>query len=187
MKIKPNASPAELSSPFFTINKEFCSDFESYIASKNGKVKGTYNAWSYLIFGKISNPKNWSLMYKKSTFTSTGNLLLSSKYESLLVMAQWETMRKGTHNFEFEIRKKNRTDFLKIPLSKSLSNFDFSNKYVIHSKGNIPKLLSELIEILKNLFISEEIYKIVHKNDKLRIELRSENHHFDILDKLIEL
>jgi hypothetical protein len=186
MKIKSNASPDEISSPFFVTNKEFCYEFENYIASKNGKVKGNYNAWSFLVFGKISNPKAWNLMCKKASYTS-GNIFLSSEYQSLLVMAEWETERKGNHDYEFLIRKKTRTDFLKIPLSKSLSNLDFSSEYVIKAKGNMPKLLSELIEILKGLFISEEIYKVVHSNEKLRIELRTDKHHFEVLDKLIEL
>ena len=171
----------------FDLNKQFCYEFEKYVAKKNGKVKGNYNAWSFIAYGKISNPKNWNLLYKKSTFTSSGNLLLSSKYQSLFVMAEWETERKGTHNSEFEIRKKTKTDFLKIPLSKSLSKLEFSNKYVINFKGNKPKILSDIIEILSPLFISEEIYKIEHKNEKLRIELRSEKHHFEILDKLIKI
>ena len=36
-------------------------------------------------------------------------------------------------------------------------------------------------------FDSGEIYKIEHKDEKLRIELRSDKHHFEVLDKLIEL
>lgn len=186
MKIKSNGSPDEISSPFFITNKEFCYQFENYIASKNGKVKGKYNAWSFLVFGKISKPKNWNLMYKKASFTS-GNIFLSSEYQSLLVLAEWETERKGTHNSEFLIRKKTRFDFFRIPLSKSLSTLDVSNKYVIKAKGSKPKLLTELIGILKNLFVSEEIYKVVHANEKLRIELRTDKHHFEVLDKLIEL
>lgn len=187
MKIKPNASPDELSSPFFDLNKQFCLEFEKYIAKKNGKVKGNYNAWSFIVYGKISNPQNWNLMYKKSTFSSSGNLFLSSKYQSLFVMVEWEIERKETYNSKFEIRKKTRTDFLRIPLSKTLSTLEFSKKYVINLKGNTPKILTEIIEILKSLFISEEIYKIEHMNQKLRIELRSDKHHFDIFDKLIQL
>lgn len=185
MKIKPNASPNELSSPFFKKNEEFCFDFESFIANKNGKVKGNYNSWSYLIFGKISNPTNWNLTYKKSTFTSTGNLLLSSKYQSLLVLAEWETERKGTHNSEFTIRRKTRTDFLRKLVNKSLSELDISKKYILEIKNTKPKLISNLTEILKSLFQSREIYKIEHKNDKLKIEMRTEKHHFEIFDKLI--
>ena len=108
MKIKSNATLKEMTSPFYKKNEKFCEEFESFIASKNGKVKGEYNAWSYLIFGKISNPKNWNLMYKKSTFTSSGNLLLSSKSHCLFVKSEWTTKRIGTHNSEFRIRKKNR-------------------------------------------------------------------------------
>jgi hypothetical protein len=185
MRIKSNASPDELSSPFFKLNEEFCSDFERFVANKNGKVKGNYNAWSYLIFGKISNPKNWNLTYKKSTFTSTGNLLLSSKYQSLLVLAEWETERKGTHNSEFTIRKKARTDFLRKLVDNSLSELDVSKKYILEIKNEKPKLISKLTEILKSLFQSGEIYKIEHKNDKLKIEMRTEKHHFEIFDKLI--
>jgi hypothetical protein len=183
MAIKPNASPDEVSSPFYKANEEFCSEFESYIARKNGKVKGNYNAWSYLIFGKISVPKNWDLMYKKSTFTS-GNLLLSSEYQSLLVLAKWETERKGIHNTEFNIRRKTRVDLIKLLLNKSLSKLDLSDKYVIEIKDNKPQLISKLTELLKNLFISGEIYEIDYRNDKLKIELRTKKHHFDLFDKL---
>lgn len=187
MKITPNASPDELSSPFFTVNKEFCSEFETYISNKNGDVKGNYNAWSYLVFGKITHPKNWNLTYKKATFTTSGNLLLSSKYQSLLVMAVWETDSIGIDDLAFEIRRKTVADFFKVPLSSSLSNLRVSNKYVIKSKINKSTLLTQLIGILEPVFITQEIYKIDYINKKLRIELRSEKHHFDIFNKLIDL
>jgi len=185
MKIKPNASLDEINSPFYKSNENFCSDFESFIANKNGKVKGNYNAWSYLIFGKISHPKNWVLMYKKSTFTSTGNLLLSSKKQSLLVLSEWETQRKGTHNSEFIIRKKTWTDVLKKLFNKSLYELDISKKYILETNNEKPKLIFKLTELLKSLFQSGEIYKIEHKNDKLKIEMRTEKHHFEIFNKLI--
>lgn len=184
MKIKPNASSDEMSSPFYKINEDFCAVFENYIAKNNGKVKGNYNAWSYQIFGKIYSPNNWNLLYKKATFTS-GNLLLSSKYQSLLVVAEWETERKGTHNSEFQIRKKTRTDFLKKMVNKSITDLDLSEKYILETKNSKPQLISKLTEILKSLFLSGEIYKIDHRNDKLKIEMRTEKHHFEIFDRLI--
>lgn len=184
MTIKPNASPNEFSSPFYKANEKFCREFESYIISKNGQVKGNYNAWSYLIWGNISTPKNWDLTYEKSTFTSSGNLLLSSEYQSLLVLAKWETERKGTHNNEFKIRRKTRIDFIKLLLHKTLSKSDLSEKYVIEIKNNKPQLVSKLTEILKSLFILGEIYEISRQNDKLKIELRTKRHHFDLFDKL---
>lgn len=100
---------------------------------QNGKVKGNYDAWSYLILGKVYSPKNWTLTYKKWTFTS-GNLLLSSKSQTLLVLAEWETDRKETHNSEFEIRKKTSTDSLRKIINKSLSDLDLCDKYVLEIK-----------------------------------------------------
>ena len=184
MKIKPNAAPDEISSPFYKSNEEFCSSFESYIASKNGRVKGNYNASSYLILGKISNPRNWNLKYKKSTLSS-GNLLLSSKHQNLLVIAEWETERKGTHNSEFTIRRKTKTNFLKKALNKSITELDFTNNYILEIKDSKPQLIFKLTELLKDLFLSEEIYRIDHRNDKLKIEMRTDKHHFEIFDKLI--
>jgi hypothetical protein len=185
MKIKPNATADEKSSPFYKRNEDFSADFEKYVATKNGKVKGNYNAWSYSIFGKIYSPKKWSLIYKKATFTTSGNLFLSSKSQSLLVLAEWETERKGTHNSEFTIRKKTIIDFLRKIINKSLFELDLTDKYILETKSTKPQLIFKLTQILKPLFLSGEIYKIDHRNDKLKIELRTEKHHFEIFDKLM--
>ena len=58
MKIKSNALPHEVDSPFFKANKKFCQDFERFVASKKGFVKGLYNASSYIIEGKFSVKNN---------------------------------------------------------------------------------------------------------------------------------
>lgn len=186
MTIKPNASPDEKDSPFYKKNEKFCSEFEHFIADKNGKVKGKYNAWSYLIYGKVSNPKNWTLKYEKSTLSS-GNLLLSSKRQNLIVTAEWVTKRVGNHNSEFYIRKKTRFDFIKIMVNKSLSKFDQYDKYEIESKGNKSQLNSKLTKILKHLFNSGEVYIIDYRNDELKIKLKTDKHYFDIFNKLTEL
>lgn len=185
MKIKSNATSNELSSPFYLENEKFCSDFENYIASKNGKVKGEYNAWSYLIIGKIQTPNNWTLRYQKSTFTTSGNLLLSSKSQTLLVIAEWETEMTLTPNSEFEIRKKTSTDSLKKIMDKSLLDLNLFDEYVLEIKNDKPPIISKLTEILRDLFLSGEIYKIEYQNDKLKIEMRTEKHHFEIFDRLI--
>lgn len=185
MKIKPNASPDEISSPFFKSNEKFCFDFESFIYSKNGEVKGNYNAWSYLIFGKISNPKHWNLTYQKSTFTSTSSLFLLSKRQNLLVLAKWETKNKVAPNSEFTIRKKTGIDFFKKLVNTSLHELDFSKKYILEIPKEKSRLCFKIIETLRPLFLSKEIYRIEHKNDTLKIEMRTEKHHFEMFEKLI--
>lgn len=186
MKIKPNASPDEISSPFFDENKRFCSVFERYIASKNGKVKGNYNAFSYLVYGKISNTKSWDVMYKKSTFTTSGNLLLPTD-QGLLVMAEWATKIKGHSNYQFKIRRRKIFDFIKLLFISSVSKLSFTNNYIFISKVKSPKFISEITDILRPLMISKEIYIAELKNEKLVIELRTKEHHFDILDQILDL
>ena len=68
MNITSNTALVEKDSPFYKANKSFCEDFENFITNKGGETKGKYNAWSYLIHGKISSPKEWILKYKKTLY-----------------------------------------------------------------------------------------------------------------------
>lgn len=187
MKIKSNASLAEISSPFYKINEDFCSEFENYIASKNGKVKGNYNAWSYFIEGKIINPKPWHLKYKKATYSSTGNLLLSSKSQSLLTMAEWSSNWVASQSSEFEIRRKDSISLIKRYLNKNLKNFKWAKEYVIFGGENNASLIDTLGTILEPLLNSRELYSIALKNNTLTISLRTERHHFEIFEKILLL
>lgn len=182
MKIKPNAAPSELSSPFFIKNKEFCSTFESFIASKNGTVKGQYNAWTYTIFGKINNPKNWDLKYLKVPIES-GNLLVHYFYKNERISAIWSTKRNTTKENSFLIRKKKRFDFLN-PKNKFLVGYD---NYTIKSKNLDLKLIEQLKIELEKVIKSKELYKIDFSNNRLTIEIRTEKHYFDIFEKISQL
>lgn len=187
MKIKSNASSSEISSPFYKINEEFCRKFENYIASKNGKVKGNYNAWSYFVEAEIMVPKPWNLKYKKATYTSTGNLILSSKKQNLLVLAEWSTPWIASYNSEFEIRRKDGIVIMERLFNRNLKRYDFSKHYLIKGAENNITLIKTLRQNLHALFISKEIYSIILKNDVLIISLRTEKHHFDYFDKLSSL
>lgn len=187
MKIKSNASLAEISSPFYKINEDFCGEFENYIASKNGKVKGNYNAWSYFVEGKITNPKPWHLKYKKATYSSTGNLLLSSKSQSLLTMAEWSTVWVASQNSEFEIRRKDSISFIKRFINKNLKDFKWAKEYAIIGGENNASHIDTLGNILEPLLNSWELYSIVLKNNTLTISLRTDKHHFEIFEKILLL
>ena len=184
MAIIPNAAPDEKFSPFYRKNKQFCKEFERFIASKNGLVKGKYNACSYLVTGKIAKPTNWELVYKKSTYSTTGNLWLSSKRQGLFVSVAWKTKRISSSVSNFSIRKKKLLDNLKIITNQNLSLLWINKKYVIESSNNKSKLIHNLLSILENLFHSEEIYQIIYQNDELIITLHSEKHHFLTFKKL---
>ena len=186
MIIKSNASPQETSSPFFKANEEFCNHFEHFIANKNGKVKGVFNASSYLIFGEVAHPKLWTLGYKKATFTSTGNLFLSSNYESLLVAAEWKTKYVSREANDFKIRKQTTTDGIKMLFNTKLKKVEHYPKYIVEYKNGLPSLYHKILTSLESLFSSKELYEVNMKNEELSIELRSDKHHFEVFEKVIE-
>lgn len=185
MVIKSNAASTEITSPFYKANKEFCKQFEAYLTQREGKVKGVYNAFSYAIYGKIENPKPWSLFYKKATYTDTGNLLLSTEKETLLTLARWSTRSVGLSHLDFEIKRKTFLQRIKQLFSNNVNSF--VKGYVIKGTSSDKIINEEFILVLKDLFESKEVYSITHEQNELSIELRSKKHYFSYLDKLIVL
>jgi hypothetical protein len=184
MKIKSNALPKEYDSPHYEVNRKFCEDFERYVASKNGKVKGSYNAWTYSISGKIEAEKPWTIKYKKATFSGASAILgRSAKSESLTTSVTWTCDAINTSDSKIFIRKKRAAD----RLNPRLSQFKHYRRYVIKSKRKKCELFTQVFDILRPLFVTEEIHRIHIKDNKIVIELRSEDHYFQILDKLLEL
>ena len=183
--IQPNATAQEKTSPFFTRNEEFCREFEDFILERDGNVQGNYNAWSFTVYGKITRPKNWILQYKKATF-SGAHILLTSKYQNLLTLAEWTSLRTP-ENSGFLIRKRIWTDFFKSWFSKSWKRLEVSDRYVIITKEVNSPFISELTKVLTPLFHTGEVYRIENKKDKLIIELRTDQHHFDIFNSIAEL
>lgn len=186
MKIKSCASPNEKSSPFYKKNEEFAYTFEKYIASKGGFVKGRYNAWSYYIIGKFTGSEKWILRYKKSSFTIIHSFLHRSKKQGLLVLSEWETERKSQQNSNFLIRKRKRLDFIRLLLNSSLSKLEVSNSYLVKQKKESSLLLTSLISCLSPLFITGEIYRVSLKKNLLKIELRTDKHHFEVLETILK-
>ena len=182
MTITPNASDSEKKSPFYQVNEKFCQEFEDFINRKGGRVGGRYNAWSYAVSGKLTKPKPWILHYRKSTF-SGANLLLTSKYQNLLTLAEWSTT-KTSNDPDFLIRKGTITDLLKVWLFKSYKKLEVSDRYIFISRTDHFGPKRELMQKLKPLFQSQEIYQIKSKKNKLIIELRTDKHHFDIFESI---
>ena len=183
MMIKPNASAAERESPYYKANETFCSEFECYVLSKKGKVEGVFNAWSYDLLGEIAHPKSWRLRYKKATYSS-GNLFLPTKRQNLLVAAVWERTEADSSGAEFVIRRKRGSDRIKRLWNHSLSNPAGFENYTTVCKGRKSELLEELEHILAPLLQSGEIYEVKFADGKLKIELRTDKHHFEIFEKL---
>lgn len=177
-----NSTIEEQTSPFYKKNKAFCFEIEGYLESKNGTSKGEYNAWAYIVYGKITKPTNWVFKYRKSTYTTSGNLFIPAEKQGLLVLVEWKTKITAISNSNFFIRSKRTSDFI----NPKISTFENHLNYSINNTENKPLFFTNLIRILSPLFIEKKIYKIEFQNNELRIELRSKGHHFEILDNLIE-
>ena len=185
MPIVHNAASDELLSPYFKQNEAFCKAFDAFIQSKGGETKGKYNAWSYGVIGEISHPKSWILKYRKSTFTS-GNLLLSDT-QNQFVGLEWIATNLKMRAQSFTIRKKTFFDRILLVLDQKLSTLSISSKYVIRSNRLSPDFLSELQEILKDVFLAEEVYRIRLKDGVLKVEVHTQQHYFEGFNQLSKL
>jgi hypothetical protein len=185
MPVLPNASPDELNSPFFIANKEICQSFDQFIVANKGETHGNYNAFSYNVLGKVKHPNKWEFNIKKSSFTS-GNLLLSSKYQCLHVASIWTAKNLKSDCPKFKIRPKKLLDFVKIGMFKNWNRLSTYNQYVIKSELPNHKLIINLFKLLGELLDFEKVWEIQYQNSELRIELRSESTHTSIIEKLLK-
>jgi hypothetical protein len=183
MKIQSNAAPNELNSPFYKKNRQFCQDFEQFVSTKKGLVKGRFNAWSYSVYGKIQTNYQWDLKYKRAVYGGSHSwLTVFYPKEVLFNSIVWTCNDLQHDSANLIIRKKGFFDFLN-PL---FSKFSKHPKYVT-SKGKPTQEIKEILEILQPFFDSSELYRIQLAQGKLIIELRSEAAHFDILDELLRV
>ncbi|WP_299101027.1 hypothetical protein [uncultured Winogradskyella sp.] len=183
--IKPNAVANEKDSPYYVKNESFCLKFESFISQLNGKSKGNYNAWSYSVLGEIKTSRKWILEYKKSTFSS-GNLILSAKSQNLFVSAIWKTEYTSQNIPDFIIKKRTIKDMVSQLLRKNFSEIKSTSNYILVSDSK-SKIIDKLIEILHPLFDLNEIYKISKLKNVLTIELRTDQHYFNIFNQINNL
>ncbi len=185
MSIESNASPDELSSPYYIANKNFCIEFEKFIVKRKGEVKGKYNAYSFFVIGNIKAKKYWKLTYKRATYSSSGILYLDAEKECLLLLAKWETELTNNNAEKFLIRKRTNIDNIRMLFDKGLNKIKTSKKYIIKTNNPECELITKLTRILNVIIKSEELYEIELKNSRLRIEMRTGKQYFDLFNRLM--
>lgn len=162
MSITPNAAPGELGSPFYKQNEILCKKWEQYIVDKGGKVKGYYNAWSFIIKAKVTVKKTWIIDVKKATY-SNGYIFFSPKYQNLQEILTFTTLFKNTGCGNFCI---SRSIF-----SRKTSNHQF---------------FKEVSELLKNEIDDRSLYKAKFKNSVLTIIVHGKNDGFNMVDRVLD-
>jgi hypothetical protein len=161
MSIESNAAPDELDSPFYKKNEELCKKWEQFILERGGQVKGSYNAWSFIFMSKVKGKKEWLINVKKATFTS-GNLLLSSKKQSLQEILTFRSIFKNTGCKDFHI-------------SRSI----FKRK-----ERNHP-FFKQIELLVKNGINDRSLYEVQFKNSELNIIFHHKNDWFEMADKVL--
>ncbi len=186
MTLVSKHTPGEESSPYYLKNKEKCEEYESFINEIGGKTEGYYNAFSFNVMGTIDSKSIWKLRLKKSTFTSSGNLLLSSKYQSLLEMAQWSCDDIRLGGSKFTIRRKHWSDSIRMLVNSNIMSLPGFNEYVVkHGETNNIAILN-LCDILSNLFEKGLVFTIKYERPKIFIDLRTNQIHKKEIAELIK-
>jgi len=183
MVIKSIAQLDELSSPYYKINKDFCEEFEKFIASKRGLIKGSYNVWSYNITAKIPHKHNWIIKCNKGTYSSSGNLFLSSKKQALRVTCTWIANNLISDSSDFKIQRKNLFHLFSSRWISLSENGSYSIK--MHPPNS--KLLNSVIVALNHLIDLEIIMMIEYSKNKLKIQLHTDEIHQNAINNLLKL
>lgn len=183
--IKSDASPDEQSSPFYIANQHFCESVEKFIRINNGKSKGTFNAWAYLIQGTIKKELNWFIKYRKATLTGSKGSS-NSKDQLLIVVAEWTCNYPALKGEQFSIVPTSFWNSIKMLLINSNKKLKGHENYIIKNSGQKSDVLIDVLKTLKPLLESGKILSIIHNKYELKIMIRTENQHFEYLSTLIE-
>lgn len=162
MGIISNASSDEMTSPFYASNKEICEKWEKFVLDHGGFIEGKYNAWSYSLKSEFSGSPHWFIDIKKATYTS-GNLLLSSKYQSLQEIISFRAMFENTNCGNFCI-------------TRSI----FKRKKQDHN------FYRAVHDLLKDEINDKSLYMAQFKNNELTITVHHKNEGFDIAQRILE-
>lgn len=177
--IEPNASSDEFSSPFFQENEKICRNWEDFAKQNNGTISGTYNSWSYKLFIKIDQPNVYRIIVSKATYSS-GNLLLSTKYQSLQehITIQLKTTASGA----FKIKRASWRELFSGKISRSL---EINPYYSIIGKRN-SSLIEKISTLLKDHFKAKRVMELHLKDGILTIKLNNSNHDFERIQALVD-
>jgi len=184
MPVQSNASPDEESSEYYISNQRFCLELEKELIILGfNQVNGKYNAWSYLVVAEKEDAfKLRKVTYKKSTYTS-GDLLLSSKYQSLSEIIEWQINYVSTES-NFIIKQKRWTDFISI-WRKKQNKLGLFNNYIISHLNKSNSIVDLIINRMDSLFVTGLVYKVSYSNNRITIKLRSGKNHLDILKSIL--
>ncbi len=181
--LQSDGDEAEKRSPFYLKNEQICFELADYIAQKEGKLKGVYGAWSYHVISKIESPVEAVIEIKKASYSS-GNLLLSTEYQSLYVSSTWKIRFNSNTIPIFTIYKVSFWNSIGAIFSTNVRRLQGGEKLFVRSKDH--DRLKRFLNSFSTIMDSNELYRMSFDRRKLELELRSKNLHLDFFDQLMQ-
>ncbi|MGV6861901.1 MAG: hypothetical protein ACWA41_09020 [Putridiphycobacter sp.] len=185
MGIESNATSSEKNSSFYLNNENTCKKLEQFVESYKGKISGKYNASSYFVKAKIILPKEWIIEIKKSSLTS-GNLLLDSNYQSVLVYSKWQTKINSKSTQNFYLTKSNFGLKIKSFFNPKI-NIHLQQSDLIGYNISNNKVAAEILEIIQPIITTDKISHVSLKDNLLVFKINSDELYLNELKNLIEL
>ena len=180
MPIVSNAAPDELDSPFYVKNEKLCNSWEEYILKDGGQINGKFNAWSFGIKSKVKSNFTWLIDIKKATYSS-GNLLLSSKYQNLQEILIFRTVVFDSDCYSFHIRKSKFIDLFNL----NSSPINGIREYTFIGKSRNHSFSSGIVELLREGFENGSLYEAKFKKSELTIVFHHRNDWFEMADRIL--
>ena len=155
--IKSVVTPSETSSPFYQKNKSVCEEWEKFILSLSGEIRGKYSAWAFILKAKITvAATEWHFNINKSTMT---NAFLIGK-KDVHHFTDIETINPNLFKTSFTIRPKKYLDFFWKKWTADYTALN-GNLVLIKPKSkdeNFDKLIIKLKILAENSLIREISY-----------------------------
>lgn len=184
-RIKIDASPDEFSSPFFMRHQQICKEWEKFVLSHDGLVKGKFNSWALILMAKFKIKREWYVELKKSIMSDTA-ILLPSKANVL----EYTLLKCDSANLtlpSFEIRKKGWLGRIRIHFFSKFKAF--GSVHVFRSDKSGSYYNHELIEILKrdSLISKLEFAKYNSQTNQLEIKFLGLMEDVNLLKDLLSI
>jgi hypothetical protein len=180
MAITSEASPYEVTSPFYKINEEICLEWERIITEKGGTVNGRFSAWAYKIEARFKTKLVWDLVVLKSSYS--GNARSISNKWNVFENFNLKTVIDNSNSPDFIIQKRSFLDNFK----SNTERVSTHPKYVIIGASEEYDFVKSVIGIISGPLKKNKVYKVAFKENKLEIIIPYFDESMSFVSKLMK-
>lgn len=177
------ASPHEMSSPFFIQNRTICEEWEAFVNKLNGSIRGKYTSWALKMLAHISGDKQWNIDISKSTMSNAAIFFPSSK--NLIEKTIFESTDIDWGDGRIKVWRSSLLSSLLVKIIPSRSRLN--SQLLMSVKGTLSREGIEFIESLKNIAPDHKLESVIYnpKRKSLSISFNSILRDYHLVESLI--